>query len=263
MKNKYLIILLLLTNTVYAADSLVCKISVTASYFTADALSDIYYINQHNEIVKTHCGSGDLFTYSNKNLGRPVSIDASNPMKVLVFYPDQQTIVILNNQLAELSALQLRGNINVQNFQPSAICKHTGTDHFWMYDELSRKLFRLDETGNQLASSEAFDQLFTVPIEVETLYSANDKVFISSKNSGVLVFDAYANFEKTIPVTFDVHQVTPNYIIGIDQQTLQFFDFSNQEIYNYPITGTSARLIGKSVFVQNQDNITIYNLGER
>ncbi|MBK9457061.1 MAG: hypothetical protein IPO24_16490 [Bacteroidetes bacterium] len=65
-----------------------------------------------------------------------------------------------------------------------------------MYDELSRKLFRLDETGNQLASSEAFDQLFTEPIEVETLYSANDKVFISSKNSGVLVFDAYANFEK-------------------------------------------------------------------
>ena len=78
-----------------------------------------------------------------------------------------------------------------------------------MYDELSRKLFRLDETGNQLASSEAFDQLFTEPIEVETLYSANDKVFISSKNSGVLVFDAYANFEKTIPVTFDVQQVTP------------------------------------------------------
>lgn len=263
MKNKYLIILLLLTTTVHAADSLTCKISMTSSYFTVDALSDIYYINQFNEIVKTHCGSGDLFTYSNKNWGRPVSIDASNPMKVLVFYPDQQTIVILNNQLAELSALQLRGNINVQNFQPSAICKHTGTDHIWMYDELSRKLFRLDETGNPLATSEAFDQLFTEPIEVETLYSANDKVFISSKNSGILVFDAYANFEKTIPLTFEVQQITANYIIGINQSSLQFFEFSNHEIINYPIAGTNARLIGKTVFVQNQDSITIYDLGER
>jgi len=262
LKNKYLIILLLLTHTVYAVDSVVCKISVTASYFTADALSDIYYINQNNEIVKTHCGVGDLFTYSNKNLGRPVSIDASNPMKVLVFYPDQQTIVILNNQLAELSALQLRGNINIQNFQPSAICKHTGTDHIWMYDELSRKLYRLDESGNQLAMSEAFDQLFTEAIEVETLFSANDKVFISSKNSGVLVFDAYANFEKIIPTTFNVQQITDNYIIGVKENLLQFFEFGSQEIIDYPITGTNARLIGKSVFVQNQDGITIFDLGE-
>jgi len=243
---------------VNASDTLLCKKDITADYFTIDVRENIYYINSVNEIIKTSCSDSSFISYSNSNLGKPARIDVSNPLKILVFYPDQQTVVILDNQLAELSQLSLKGNVNKPNYQPAAICKHSGTDHIWLYDELSRKLIRLDEAGNVLASSESFDQLFSFDVEVNTLYCVNDKVYIDTKSDGILLFDAYASYVHTIEVNMQVHQITDNYIIGLNKNALQFYDLRSLETISYPIQGDAVYLMGNKIFVHNGTSIGVF-----
>ena len=258
MKNNIFFLFLLITIKVEASDSLLCKKNIVTTFFTVDVRENIYYINTFNEIIKSPCNDSSFISYSNRNLGKPTYIDVSNPLKILVFYPDQQTVVILDNQLAELSQLSLKGNVNKPNYQPAAICKHTGTDHIWIYDELSRKLIRLDESGNVLASSEAFDQLFNFSVEVTGLFSANDKVYLATKTNGILMFDAYGSYVHDFEMAMQVNQITDNYMVGINNNVLQFFDMRSLELLNYPLAGAAAYLIGKNIFLYTDSAIKVY-----
>lgn len=259
MKNKFLFLLLIISGALRASDSVVCKVNVITTFFTVDALYNLYFINNENEIIKTDFNNSSNFSYSNKNLGRPSLIDASNPMKVLVFYPDQQTIILLDNQLAELSALTLKGNITAQNYQPSSICKHSGTDHIWMYDELSRKLIRLDEGGNVLAMSEAFDQLFDFSPEITALFSVNDKVYADTKEEGILIFDAYASYVQTIPLNIEVNQVNDKYIFGLAAQKIEIFNLNSGESTISLTTSLADQvmMMGKQLYIRNNEGISI------
>ncbi|MBL0031905.1 MAG: hypothetical protein IPP27_06880 [Bacteroidetes bacterium] len=71
-----------------------------------------------------------IANFSRNNLGSIRSIDASNPMKILMFYPDFAQLVVLNNKLAEQSSINLRASeIN----QPIVAC---GSENggYWIYD---------------------------------------------------------------------------------------------------------------------------------
>ncbi|MBK9454082.1 MAG: hypothetical protein IPO24_00165 [Bacteroidetes bacterium] len=260
MKNSILVILILMAVYAQAADSVICKINTVSTFFTVDAMGAIYYINEKEEIVKSNFNDSVTITYSNLNLGRPTFIDVSNPLKILVFYPDRQSIIILDNRLSELSMLQLTGTANTNNYQPTAICKLVGTDHIWMYDELSRKLIRLDEAGKVIAESEVFDQLFDFSLNLQKIFSANDKVYISANGEGILVFDAYANYIQTIPFLFPAEQVTDNYIIALTASAVKWYALKTGEVFSrdLPLNDvTQLYLFGTSLFLRNNNGICV------
>ncbi len=257
LKNNVLLILLFVATHVRGADSLACKINTVSTFFTVDAMNNIYYINAADEIVKYNCATTASITYSNLNLGRPTIIDVSNPLKILVFYPDRQSIIILDNMLSELSSLQLKGTANLPNYQPGVICKLVGTDHIWMYDELSRKLIRLDEAGKVIAASEIFDQLFDFSLTITKIFSANDKVYINVEGEGILVFDAYANYINTIPFIFQAEQVTDRYIFAISGTSVKWYDLRSGEIFSKDLPYNAVQLFvtGDAMFVRDVNGI--------
>ena len=253
-----LLLLIFVATNIRAADSVACKINTVSTFFTVDAMQNIYYINATDEIVKYNCVDSVTITYSNLNLGRPTFIDVSNPLKILVFYPDRQNIIILDNQFAELLLLQLKGTTNTTNYQPSVMCKLVGTDHIWMYDELSRKLIRLDEAGKVIAESEVFDQLFDFSINIENIFSANDKVYLNVTGEGLLVFDAYANYINTISFLYDAAQVTDKYILAISGSTAKWYDLRSGEVFSKDLPVSNALQLfftGDVMFVRDGSGI--------
>lgn len=256
LKNSLLLILFFVATTGRASDTMLCNINTVSSYFTVDGLRNIYYINASDEIVKYNCKDSTTITYSNLNLGKPTFIDVSNPLKILVFYPDRQLIVILDNQLSELLILRLNGRSNTPNYQPGVICKLTGTDHIWMYDELSRKLIRLDESGKVIAASEIFDQLFDFSVEVTKIFSTNDKIYLYAEDEGLLVFDAYANYVNTIPFVQSVQQVTDKYVIALSGSSIMWYDLRTGEILstNLGVDGIHQLYIDEGIFFLRSDN---------
>src|ERR1700758_1020117 len=73
-----------------------------ADFFTTDNFGNTYLIKA--EEIRKYTATGDLLKiYSNKNLGKITSVDASNSLRLLVFYKDFASIAILDDQLSQNS----------------------------------------------------------------------------------------------------------------------------------------------------------------
>ena len=265
MKNSFYILCIFFSLNIKAGDSILFKLEVTSTFFTTDNLFNIYFINDKNEIIKFNYVDTSLITYSNKNLGRPVLIDASNPMKLLIFYPDFNSIVLLSNKLAELSIIQLN-NFNQIFYQPVAVCKESESDFIWIYDDLTRKLFKLDESGIVVAQSEPFDQLFDFTIQQPKIFSVNDNVFLYAADEGLLVFDTYANYINTFSqLPNELQQVSESYYTSISDGKIIVFNTESttiSEIIYDEKNVLQVNIRGNNFFLRMADSIVIYPIRE-
>src|SRR5262245_37614242 len=77
--------------------------------FTIDNLDNIYIMNSHNQVKKLN-GNGDSVAVFNnvKKYGKATLIDVSNPLKVLLYYRDFATIVVLDRFLNVVNTIDLR-----------------------------------------------------------------------------------------------------------------------------------------------------------
>lgn len=182
----------------HAADSLVQKITVRSSFITTDNLQNLYFINEQNDLVLYHVLTKDSIFFSNKQLGTPTYIDATNPLKIMVLYPDFNTIVWLDNTLSQIQSLKLSQLPDGKNYLATALCKGQEENTFWIFDALSYKLIELDERGITLKRSEAFTDIFYSPYTPTQLIFSDQKLYVNTSAKEILVFDVFANYEKTL-----------------------------------------------------------------
>ena len=226
MMRQFILILFIFNfSHSFAQDSLICKLDVQSSYFTTDQYQNIYFINAKNEIVKYNVLTKDSITFSNKQLGTPAYIDASNPLKVLVLYPDYSSIVLLDNKFAALSILQFNSPQTENYYKAIAACKEEQGDHIWIYDELSRKIIQLDERGNKINESEVFDQLFDATPDPYQLIASGQKLYLFDHILGVIVFDIFSSYVMTLDLVGDSYaQIIADKIIFISNDQIQYYD---------------------------------------
>lgn len=103
MKVRNIPFLFLFISTAFTSDfSLVSSIPVKADLVTTDNLG--YFYTATGDLLEKYDASGSLYkTYSNKTLGKIHSIDASNPLKLVLFYKEASQIVFLDNNLSLIS----------------------------------------------------------------------------------------------------------------------------------------------------------------
>src|SRR6187200_1750779 len=79
------------------------------SYFTVDNLDNLYLVNNSSNQLKKIDGNGDSVGVFNnvRKYGKLFSIDATNPLKLLLFYKNFATIVVLDR------FLNVRNTINL------------------------------------------------------------------------------------------------------------------------------------------------------
>jgi hypothetical protein len=77
--------------------------------FTVDNLGNIFLLDRSNQLKKLSPEGDSIAIYSNApRYGNLYSIDASNPMKVLLYYRDFGTIVVLDRLLNVRTSVDLR-----------------------------------------------------------------------------------------------------------------------------------------------------------
>ncbi|MFA7445913.1 MAG: hypothetical protein WCY89_08185 [Flavobacteriaceae bacterium] len=105
-------------------------------YFGKDIFGYDYY--SKNNVLYKHKKS-EKWEYRDVFLGRIHSVDLINPLKILVFYKDNNFAVLLDNQLSEIEAFSFsESNVVAQT------CTVASQNRFWIYDGLSGKLVLLD-----------------------------------------------------------------------------------------------------------------------
>lgn len=171
------------------------------TFYGVDDFKNFYY-SADNVFYKK--GLEQSQEFYDIQLGDITSVDIINPLKILVFYKDTQTIVFLDNRLNE----QLRLNFN--NLKPQRFIEHiklAGERRLWIYNLDASRLELYDYINNRIINS-------TSPINDKVLEMHSDYNFCHIiTNQNIITYNSYGSETSRIesniqlPVAFDFEQL--------------------------------------------------------
>lgn len=175
---------------------LLVTIQAGATFITSDRLQQVYVITEQNSLIKFDSTGRKLYTYNQTRFGQLQSVDASNPMKLICSYPDYGTVVMLDNTLSEVGLFSLK-LLGISNY--TALCFSPRDNNFWVYDQDSYTLKKVDRNGNiVMESTDMLMQLGEI-IHPVFMQEENDLLFASDTAIGILVFDMHGAYYETLP----------------------------------------------------------------
>ncbi|MBN8702133.1 MAG: hypothetical protein J0M08_03655 [Bacteroidetes bacterium] len=195
------------------------------SYFEADYLNNIYLLS--NNIVQKRDINGNVMrTFNNKNLGNIFSIDASNPLKNLIFYKEFRTILFLDNTLTLNGGPYLLDDSGIH--QPLLACS-SFNNSIWVYDQQNFELVRLSvdlkithRTGNIVQLTQVRN------INPNFMVEYNNLLYLNDPAQGIFVFDIFGTYKKLIPIKISNHfQITEDYVLFCKNDSLWSYNFTS------------------------------------
>lgn len=150
MKHLFLLFLLFFSATALAQEQ---KLLVSR-YESVDLVVDKFvgidkygfqYFIKNNVLFKQKDGTS--VEYKNLSLGKIAKVDLQNPLKLLLFYEDFNTIVTLDNQLNETQRVNFSENAIPIIVSATGIASQ---NRFWIYNSLTQQLGLYDYLKNTL-----------------------------------------------------------------------------------------------------------------
>lgn len=175
---------------------LVKSISVKADFVETDNIGNVYVVNG-GEISK-YSLSGDLITKNSAlAYGAISSLDATNALKMVLYFRDLSQISYLDNQL---SARGDRVELDVLGYYQATVICRSYNDGLWIYDQTTFELTRLTEQLEASAQSGNLAQVLGYVPAPNYIRESNNWLYVNDPDQGILVFDWYGSYTKTIPV---------------------------------------------------------------
>lgn len=194
-----------------------------ATFLTTDKLGNAYVIIE-NQLLQFDLKGKPKANYSENNLGALRFVDAGNPMKILLFYPDFARLILLDSKLSPQSTINLR---ELKINQPLTAC-NSKENGYWVYDREDDQLKKLDQNLQIIQKSGNLTQEIGYQIQPGIMVEDNGFVYINNPSSGILVFDRFGAYYKTIPFKNLVNfQVIEKDILFINNNKLFRFDSSS------------------------------------
>lgn len=193
--------------------------------FTVDNLDNVYIFNSRNQLKKIDAKGDSVAIYNDvRKYGKATLIDVSNPLKVLLYYKDFATVVILDRMLNVRNIIDLRKQ-NI--FQVRAICQ-SYDNKIWLYDEIENKLKKIDEEGKLLLETPDFRLLMDITVSPVNIFDENKYVYLYDSVYGVNVFDYYGSLKNNILIqAWQNFKVADKYIYGSKSDTLYRYEISS------------------------------------
>ena len=166
------------------------------AHIEIDAFGNIYVINT-NEIIKYNSLGVLQKKFSTKRYGKIDFVDAMNPLKILVYYKDFQQLIFLDNQMSASSDVISLESIGHE--QTSLVCS-SSNNSFWIYDKQNNELSRFDAELKSLVKTGNLKRILDIDIKPNYMQEHNNYLYLNCPNEGILVFDIYGTFYKTIPL---------------------------------------------------------------
>lgn len=208
-------------------------------FFTSDHLGNLYLVHEQ-ELLKFLPG-GKLFArYSNLKRGPITSVDATNPLKIVVYYNDFQNIVFLDNQLSENSDMV---DLTAIGYEQSALVCAGANNSFWLYSKQNNELVRFSEQSKKLVSTGNLKPVLQHDIHPDFMLEHNGYLYLNSPNDGIFVFDIFGTFNKLLPIK-NLHQfqVQETRLVYANDSALCTYHPQTFETTCIPLPNRGARL---------------------
>lgn len=228
-------------------------------FITTDNLGNIYVI-VGNQLLQFDPAGKPKANFSENSLGELRSIDASNPMKLVLFYPDFGRIILLNSQLSIQSHIYLR-QLGIE--QASIAC---GSDYggYWVFDRQDFQLKKVDLNLQVVYQSGDLLSLTGLSISPNYLSEYDGFVYMNDPKNGIFVFDRYGTYYKTIPLKVPTSfQILKQELLHLSENKLMAFhlkSLAEREIL-LPLHDTviSARIENQQLYLLTSDSLTFYS----
>ena len=176
--------------------SLIKTIDIESDFFTSDNQGNVYVV-KGNELSKYDKTGKALYKYSDKSFGNISYVDASNMLRVLIFYKDFLQVVLLDNTLS------ITGDpisLETIGFQQTQLVCSSHNNGIWIYDQQNFEMLRFDQTVTKTQQTGNLTAVLNVELQPNFLLEYDNKVYLNNPGSGILIFDVYGTYFKTIPV---------------------------------------------------------------
>ena len=168
------------------------KVSQDIVDFTVDNLGNIYVLNSDNQLKKIGPHGDSLAVFNDvRRYGKITTIDATNPLKLLVYYREFTTVVELDRFLNLINTVDLRK----QNILQAKAIGLAYENNIWVFDELDAVLKRIKDDGSLVDQTTDFRQLFDSVPDPTVIRDRGDLVYLYDPTKGVYIFDHYGTLK--------------------------------------------------------------------
>jgi len=221
------------------------------SDFTTDNLGNLFLVGQRQQIEKLNDHFDSVGVFNDvRRYGKLYSIDASNPLKLLLYYREFSTIVVLDRFLNLRNTIDLR-LLNI--FQCRAISQ-SYDNNIWVFDDLDYKIKKIDESGKLLLETPDFRVLFDAPPRPDKIEDFNRFLFAYDSTKGLCIFDYYGALKNQLPFKNlkDVQGFNKG-IIARDSTGLMYYEPSTIETTHQLLppqilAAIKIRIVGNKLF---------------
>ena len=250
--KNLIIILVLLSNHLFAQN-----INVNQSQkILIDHLENIYMIEGDNFSL---ISSNHKKEYQNSFLGNIFSADISNPLRILIFHKEANQIVFINN---ELSIIGDAISLDELNLPDVAVACASQINGFWVYNSLRQRIEFYNNNLQLEHSSLELSQYIGSVDKIQDLKMFNERIYLRVKDTGILVFDMFATYIKTIPLkNINSFQILGKSIIYSKHKQVLSYSFDkleSQVLYQSEHDIIFSKIYNKKLYtVENQTLISL------
>ena len=242
MKRYYFLLLLSFTPVICAQDNVELKLIKKElikidKFFGVDRF-DYYYYLKNNALEKKL--DKKLLSYSNLQLGEIDQVKIFNALKIAVLHKDFNTLVLIDNRLAEISIINFNTIFPYRRITQIAYANESS---FWLFNSINLELELFDyETQKTKLKTLPFSQ------EIISLDSNYNNIFALTK-SKFYHFNYTGSLVSSIDHEgYDKFKIGTDFIIFEKDNLLYYKALSTQHIQILPI----QKKIIKQFFVMNQ-----------
>lgn len=237
---------------------LVVSLPISSDFLTTDKQGNIYIVKA-NELSKYNKAGKLIYKYSNKNLGNIDFIDASNMLRLLVFYQNFSQVLFLDNTLTQQGEPLSLDKIGFEQTQLVASSYNNG---MWLYDQQNMQLVRLDNMLLKTQETGNLSRLLNNDIAPTRLLEYDNTVYLYNPSSGILMFDIYGTYYKTIPVpNITSFQPLGEKVYYLKDSAIKSYNYKTLEEQNFEIPAVGIknfRIEMDVLIIQTSDDVNIY-----
>lgn len=240
---------------------LITKIDTAAKIVKMDNLGNLFLVTPNNEVMKFNSQGKFLWNYSNNNFGNISQLDVTDPLRVILFYSTHQQLIVLNNNLSEISRFSFSNNAD----QEITLVASANNNGFWVYDQINRELKKLSNSFVDELKSGNIYQRNGFDMHANYIFTTDEYIFINDVGEGIRIFDRFGNFYKTAVINcIKEFNVIGNQIYFNSDSALysyNFTDFKLNKIATPPEDLNSRYILHLNhLIIINEKGLTLWSL---
>ena len=160
-------------------------------------MDNVYFLTRENLLVKLDDNGGWQQQFNAvAQHGELHAIDVSNPLRLLLWYRDFGSAVLLDRFLKPTAELELR----MAGYGQASALAQSYDNNLWLFDQVDYSLKKINTQGQELMRTPDFRQIFDDPPLPVKIYDDNQWLYLADTTKGIYRFDYFGTFQKFIPI---------------------------------------------------------------